>query len=121
MIVKDMRESDWKIFRELRQIALERFCQRILNEIEGLSSDANKSFHERYLDIYRHIQQQDRELGRIFDAPRRSQAVMQLALISSLGLLEPEELIRFSEETRQQVASLTGGTFLRQAPSSSCG
>ena len=104
--MKDIRESDWKIFRELRQVALERFCQRVLTEIEGMSSDANKSFHERYLEVYRHIEQQDSELGRAFDAPRRSQALTQLAVISSLGLIEPEELMRFTEETRNTVAAL---------------
>ena len=104
--MKDIPESDWKIFRELRQIALERFCQRVLTEIKGMSSDANKSFHARYLDVYRHIEQKDRELGRAFDAPRRSQALTQLAVISSLGLIEPEELMRFREETRNTVAAL---------------
>lgn len=36
-------EADWKIFRELRARALERFCERVLSEIEQMRLDATKS------------------------------------------------------------------------------
>jgi hypothetical protein len=40
-------ESDWKILRELRQIALDRFCRRLLSEITDIGSQAGKTDHER--------------------------------------------------------------------------
>jgi hypothetical protein len=32
----DIKESDWKVFRKLRELALERFCQRVLEEVRVL-------------------------------------------------------------------------------------
>jgi hypothetical protein len=29
----DIKESDWTIFRKLRELALERYCQRALEEV----------------------------------------------------------------------------------------
>jgi hypothetical protein len=86
--------------------ALERFCQRVLTEVADLASQSGKSFHDRYIEIYRLLQRRDRELARAFDAPRRSQAVAHLAAMSALGLLEPDELLRFSAATRESVAAV---------------
>jgi len=33
-VAHDLSEADWKIFRELREVALERFCSRVLDELE---------------------------------------------------------------------------------------
>ncbi len=99
-------ESDWKVFRELRGKALERFCERVLSDIRHLVSDDTRSLHDRYLEIYKLIDARDGELARVFDSPRRSQAVLQLALIHSHDLLESEELARFTSETRLAIDSL---------------
>ncbi|MBI4514979.1 MAG: hypothetical protein HY699_04080 [Deltaproteobacteria bacterium] len=95
-----MPESDWKAFRELRQVAvaLERFCERVINDIRSLSSSPSKTFHERYLEVYRLLDRRDHDRARAFDDPRRSQATTQLAEMCTQGLLEPEELARFSSE-----------------------
>ncbi len=55
-------------------------------ESEYLASDNTRSFHDRYLEIYKLIDARDAELARVFDNPRRSQAVLQLALIHSHDL-----------------------------------
>lgn len=77
----NIQESDWKVFRELRTIALERFCRHILDEIGQASADEKRSFHERYLAVYDRIQHRDREIARAFNAPRRSAAFRQLLAI----------------------------------------
>jgi hypothetical protein len=100
-------ESDWKVFRQLRELALQRFCQRVLIEVEKISSDPTASFHDRYLRVYRLLQGRDRELGDAFNAPRRSTAMVQLVIIKAQRLLEPEELARFTAPTRETVAALT--------------
>jgi hypothetical protein len=51
--VMDFPESDWKLFRDLRDIALERFCKRILNEVHTIVRDGSRTYHERYLDAFR--------------------------------------------------------------------
>jgi len=98
-------ELDWKVFRKLRGKALERFCERVLSDIRHL--DNTRSFHDRYLEIYKLIDARDAELARVFDNPRRSQAVLQLALIHSHDLLESEELARFTSETRSAIDSIS--------------
>src|SRR5689334_19499588 len=99
-----MTELEWKLFRNLQQLGLERFCQRVLSEVGSLVADTGKkSNHERYLELYKLIEQRDQELGETFDNPRRSTALRQLACMKSLELLSDEEFARFSQETRNSV------------------
>ena len=98
-------ESDWKVFRELREVALDRFCRRVLDEIEPLRLNASRSHHERYLDVFRLLQERDQELANAFGDPRRSQMIFQLAALHAHGLLEPDEFARFTPRTRATVES----------------
>jgi hypothetical protein len=103
-----IRESDWKLFRELRAVALDRFCHRTLVELGRLANDGTKSHHERYLMVFELLRRRDRELADVFDNPRRSTALLQLALIQSRALLSEEEFARFSAETRELVGDSPG-------------
>ena len=105
---RDIHEADWKFFRKLREVALERFCERILSEIGKLSAAPDRSFHDRYIDVYRRIDDRDEELARAFNDPRRSRMVEQLAQLRALRLIEDEELAMFSEQTQEVVGALTG-------------
>ena len=93
-------EADWKLFRQLRAIALERFCQRVLAEVARLSCDTGTSNHARYQAVFKLMESRDQELADTFDDVRRSTAWRQLASIQSLELLTEEEFARFSPETR---------------------
>ena len=93
-------ESDWKVFRQLHKIALERFCERTLHELGQLASAPDRGAHERYLAVFKLLQRRDDELAEAFNDMRRSTAWRQLRIIRSLGLLTDEELARFSPETR---------------------
>lgn len=101
-----IKESDWKLFRQLHPIVLDRFCQRALSEIAHVVADDGKSSHQRYLDIYRLIKRRDKELAHAFNDLRRSTALTQIAIIQSQGLFAEEELSRFSPETRNMVESI---------------
>jgi hypothetical protein len=103
---QDIRESDWKIFRELRAIALERFCEQVLAEIANLVADGQKSHHDRYLAIFQLIKERDGELANAFDDLRRSTAVRKLAVIQLHDLLTPGEMARFSPEMQESVRGL---------------
>jgi len=99
-VSRTISESDWKLFRQLRAIALDRFCERVLSEIGRLTADAGKSAHERYVAVFQLLQQRDRELAEAFNDLRRSTAWRQLAVLRARGLLTEEEFARFSPETR---------------------
>lgn len=105
-------EPDWKLFRELRELALERFAKRTLTEVAELAQDEARSAHDRYRDLWRLLRDRDEDVARAFDDPRRSRFLWQLAAIHRLGLLEAEELARFGAETRATVESLSK-EFLR--------
>ncbi len=95
-----IKESDWKLLSQLRTVALERFCQRILLEIESINTNSAMNAHQRYLEIYKIIARRDKEIAQTFNDHRRSTALNELAAIQSHGLLTPEEFLRFSHETR---------------------
>ena len=102
----EIKESDWRLFGQLHSVALERFCQRILDELERINSDSTKSFHQRYLAIFDVIKRRDKEIAQAFNNMRRSTALPQLTAIQSHGLLTKEEFLRFTPETRRAVEAL---------------
>jgi hypothetical protein len=103
MKAHDFPESDWKVFRELREIALDRFCRRVLDEIEPLRLNPSRGHHERYLDVFRFLRKRDEELAFAFNDPRRSQTIVQLAAMHAHDLVAPDELARFTPGTRARV------------------
>ncbi|MDB5969692.1 MAG: hypothetical protein JWQ90_2142 [Hydrocarboniphaga sp.] len=96
-------ERDWKLFRELRELALDRFCKRVLVEVAALADSDLLSAHERYRNLYQLIHRRDKELAQLFDDPRRSNASIQLRLIYARGLFTADEVDRFSAETRSEM------------------
>jgi ERCC4-related helicase len=100
-------EADWKLFRKLREAGLEQFCARVLDEVDSVRRDDSRSHRERHGAIFALLRKRDRELARAFDAPRRSQMIWQLAAMVALDLVPPEELARFTPETRSLVEQLT--------------
>jgi hypothetical protein len=104
-----IRESDWKVLRELHQAALNRFCERVLLEIERARSDALKTPHERYLDVYEIVKNSDDELAACFNDLSRSTGIDHLVAYRARGLLTDEEFSRFSQETQEVVAIFIRG------------
>ena len=100
-------ESDWKLFRKLHPVAVERFCKQILNEIDVIGADDAKTCHQRYAEIYGMIERRDKELAYMFDNPRRSSAMGQLVAICRRSLLTKDELNGFSQGLVNFVKSLT--------------
>ena len=106
--MREIKESDWKIYRQLHAVALERFCQRVLDESERLSGDTTRSAHERYIAIYELFHKRDKEVARLFNDLRRSNALWQLAAIKGHGLLTEDEFAHFSQETQNLVGVILG-------------
>ena len=102
-MIREIKESDWKVFRRLHAIALDRFCQRVLEEVRLAATDAKDGYHQCYLKVYKLIETRDKTIVRTFDDPRRSMAVIQLANMIEEGLITDDELKEFSVETREAV------------------
>jgi hypothetical protein len=101
-----IHESDWKLFRKLQTLALERFCQRVLDAVGQLISNMDETSHARYLALYRLLKERDKHLADGFNDPRRSIALIQLARIREPGQLTDVEFARFSDEARTGVQDL---------------
>jgi len=99
-------ESAWKTFSQLRLVALERFCKRVLDEVPQFPSDTEQSYHQRYLELFRWLGERNDKLAKAFDDPRRSQMLWQLAAIYAYGLLKPDEFARFTPHTRERIQLL---------------
>ena len=106
--MREFPEADWKVFRRLRAVALERFCEQILRQVVSTCSDPSKSSHERYLSIWRLLQKHDKQLADAFNNPRRSDAFPQLTLMFSLGLVDAQELQKFTPDTQNMIKMLMG-------------
>jgi hypothetical protein len=100
---RDIPEPDWKVFRQLSRIALDRYCQRILDEIALIATDTKETAHERYGKIFEVVQQRDRTIAEAFDGMRRSTAILQLLIVCSHGLLTDEEIGKFTQNTRDVI------------------
>ncbi len=102
----EVSEGDWKVFREVRKLALDRLCERALRAATAVAEDRSKTHHERFLGLCALVAEENERAARAFDDPKRSAMILQLALIHKLGLLEAPELARFSDGTRERIASL---------------
>lgn len=101
-------ERDWKIWRTLSTVALNRFCQKILDEAAEFA-DGDGTAHQRYIELFQHIKKRDRMIGEVFDAPSRSRAYMQIAFAVRKRLITRDELMQFSEATQEVIARRLGG------------
>src|ERR1700693_2880671 len=101
-------EADWKVLRRVHPLALERYCERVLAEIERVTHNRGPNTHPRDLDIFKIIEQRDREMARIFDDPKRSNSLTMLARMRSDGLLTEDEFSSLSPETRSAIEFLIG-------------
>jgi hypothetical protein len=63
---------------------------------QARGSASDQGAHERYLKVFGIVRDKDKELGALFDNPRRSSALGQLRMIASAGMVTDEELSRFS-------------------------
>ena len=101
-------EADWKVLRRAHPLALERFCERVLGEVERVMRNREQTHHQRYLAVFELVQRRDRDMARLFDNPRRSQALTMLAHMRSEGVLTQEEFSSLSPQTRSAVERLLG-------------
>ena len=104
----EIKESDWKVLRRVHPLAVERFCERVLGEVERLARDSAQSLHERYLQIYKLMEQRDREMARLFNDPKRSRALTMMVHMRAEGLMTDEEFAELTDGTQRALEILLG-------------
>ena len=96
-------ERDWKQLRALHESALQRFCARILDECRSVVGQTTATPHERFLDLFRLLQDRNEDVARAFDDMRRSRALDRLLAMRSLGVITDDDMAKFSDVTRSSV------------------
>ena len=102
-----MKESEWRKFKKLRKICLERFCDQVLSEAKSVCSSRDQSSQESYYDLYQLIHDKDKELAKAFDGLSRNKAFIQLMLMFRMGLVEEWQLDEFEDETKDKIREFT--------------
>ena len=97
-----MKESDWKVFTAIKDKAIEQYCTVALEETQEVVSDHKKHVHERYLFLYKLLQNSNKKMALLFDGHSRSKAWIQLIAIRSEGLADEALLSKLSDEFREK-------------------
>lgn len=93
-----MKESDWKIFKQVKATALDKFFSKILSEVQTTVSNSSQSNHERFLKLYYFINSSNKKMSNIFDGYSRSGANLQTMLMRNNDLLSEEMVAKFTAE-----------------------
>ena len=103
-----MKESDWKKFKVIKQLALDAYCKSILDEAENIMAKSSVSSHDRYIALYKHIRKKDKRLAYAFDGHSRSRAPLQLMLLRKMNLVSAEAVSKLSTELQVSSKPYTG-------------
>ncbi len=98
----DISEADWKIFKQIKARALEKFCLACLDESRAIMDKADLTPHERYRLNYQTVRERDKTLAKIFDGLSRSRAFLQLLMIRHKGLADEDLVSQLSEKLQTQ-------------------
>lgn len=100
----DIAEKDWKHFKKLHELALNRFSKESVSKISQIiASKEIESKHEKYIEICQYIKKRDKILRDCFSEYRRSTAKLSILQIYNLGLFKPEEFNQFSDDVKDFV------------------
>ncbi len=108
--MRNFPESDWKKLRALKPNALDRFCARVLDRLQTtITPLPQQNAHQKYLDVWRIMREDDELLSILFDTWRRSNANIMFMGWVNHGLMTEEEFNAFSDETRALANLLDDG------------
>jgi hypothetical protein len=103
---RDILESDWKVFKKLHPIAMERFFQRAVKEMRPLLDIDGTPAKDQFWDVLNLATERRKLAATLFDGPSRSSAILLIAGIARHKLVTEEELAGFSAEARQQIQGM---------------
>ena len=100
----NVTQSDWKKFKVVRERALERLCERALDDLAKIAADASATYHDRYLQVFEMINDYDKQIADGFNYLSRSRMLQQIAYSRSLNLITDDEMAEFTQQTQDDVA-----------------
>ena len=64
-------ERDWRVYKKFFEVALERYCERVLTDAQGIIGDSAGSSHDRYLKLYDLMKERDKEIDRMLNKQKK--------------------------------------------------
>jgi hypothetical protein len=101
--MRQIPEKDWKVLRKLKDGLLQRYCSEALVRLKPIIFDPGPDSHKAYLQLWKLLRKEDKELSLLFDELKRSTAFFKLAAWRSRGLLSDEDFNQFSAETMEAI------------------
>jgi len=99
-------ERDWKYLRKLQPEMLDALCARINQQAIQLLQSTKKTEHEKYLELYRHVNDSDRIVADCFNDWSRSNIWLKILPLRRHGLLTDEHVSQLSEESSELIKVL---------------
>ncbi len=93
-----MKESDWKVFKNIKEQAIKKYCTNVLDEFRDVIDDEKEHPHNKYLLLYKLMENRNKEMSLLFDHHSRSKAALQLIAIRAEELASKELLSELSTE-----------------------
>ena len=101
----NIKESDWKIFCEIKSEAVQLFCTHQLYEVIKTITDESESVGERFHFMCEYSRESQKQMKLIFDGHSRSRAFIQLMQMCEEGLVVPKQFERLSEELKKDITN----------------
>lgn len=94
----DCKESDWKYLRKIKDDLLKQLCERINRRSLEILTAPQSTPHEKYLALYRHVEESDAIIAICFNDWRRSTLKAHVAALYENDLLTKEHCSHFSDD-----------------------
>ncbi|RJX75382.1 hypothetical protein DZ860_01495 [Vibrio sinensis] len=96
-------EADWKVFCEIKNSAIHKYCTEQLNEVINNITDESVVAGERFHFMCQYSKRAEKQMRAIFDGHSRSYAFIQLLLMCEEDLVDAESILRLSDELQKDI------------------
>lgn len=104
--MRHIKESDWQYLRKIKDEILNRHCEAIFEVIDLINENRKGEEHKSYLQIYRLLEDKDKEIAATYNDIKRSNAIEKIYLMRKHLAMTDEEFSKFSAETKDLVDHL---------------
>ncbi len=104
--MKHIPESDWKKLRKIKDKMLNTSCRNIFQKIDKISKNIDGREHQAYLELWKLLNKEDKDISIMFDDLKRSNAVQKLSAWKKKGIISNEKISEFTDETQQIIEFL---------------
>jgi hypothetical protein len=106
--MKDLPESDWRLLRNMKDTLLQRASRTAIERVRGIVIGPDDDPHKIYLELYSALHSEDEKIAHMFNDMRRSTAILRLAQMIRYGVVRPDELQGFTQETQDRANEMAG-------------